>query len=118
MAFREAHECVAHVQEVGDKFDRRLDLMFMPRFSDSPGAWRNQQLARAINIRPFAAIDARRVEELFVTVNRLLSPPHLRDAFEEYIARSLTEEIRRIADYYGERHGGVWGARRGNQVYW
>ena len=88
----------------------------MQRLPVSPGAWRNQELAREISIRPFAATDARRVEELFITVNRGLSPPHLREAFEEYIARSLTEEIRRIADYYGERHGGFWVALEGNRI--
>lgn len=81
-----------------------------------PALWRNPELAKEINIRPFAAADARRVEELFVTVNRLLSPAHLRDAFEEYIARSLAEEIRRIVDYYGERHGGFWVALEGNRI--
>jgi GNAT superfamily N-acetyltransferase len=71
---------------------------------------------RKINIRPFAASDALRVEELFIAVNRLLSPPHLREAFEDYIARSLAEEMGRIADYYGERHGGFWVALEGNRI--
>jgi GNAT superfamily N-acetyltransferase len=88
----------------------------MQCFLDLAGAWRNWELAKEITIRPFAATDARRVEELFVSVNRLLSPAHLREAFEEYIARSLTEEIRRIADYYGERHGGFWVALEGNRI--
>ena len=53
---------------------------------------------------------------LFIAVNRLLSPPHLRQAFEDYIARSLAEEMGRIADYYGERHGGFWVALEGNRI--
>jgi GNAT superfamily N-acetyltransferase len=88
----------------------------MQCFLDLAGARRNQELAKEITIRPFAATDARRVEELFVSVNRRLSPPHLRDAFEEYIARSLVEEILRIADYYGERHGGFWVALEGDRI--
>src|SRR5215471_20552333 len=59
-------------------------------------------------IRPFVEQDASQVRELFITVNRLLSPPDLRDAFEGYIERALTEEIDRILAYYGERDGGFW----------
>jgi GNAT superfamily N-acetyltransferase len=59
-----------------------------------------------ITIRPFAEDDAPAVRELFVAINRLLAPPDLREAFEAYIARALAEEIDRIPDYYGERHGG------------
>lgn len=61
-----------------------------------------------ITIRPFVDGDALQVRELFVLVNRLLSPPNMRDAFEAYIARSLIEEIDRIVEYYGERDGGFW----------
>ena len=50
-----------------------------------------------VTIRPFAEHDAAQVRELFITVNRLLSPPHLRDAFEAYIERALREEIYRRA---------------------
>jgi hypothetical protein len=46
------------------------------------------------------------IRELFVTVNRLLSPLHLRDAFEVYIERALREEIDRILAYYSKRDGG------------
>ena len=61
-----------------------------------------------VTIRPFAEHDAAQVRELFITVNRLLSPPHLRDAFEAYIERALREEIDRIPGYYSERDGGFW----------
>ena len=67
-------------------------------------------------IRPFAEPDAAQIRRLFIVVNRLLSPPHLRIEFEEYIARSLSEEIDRIAAYYGERQGGFWVALHGEQV--
>ena len=58
-----------------------------------------------VTIRPFAEQHAAQVRELFITVNRLLSPPELRDAFEGYIDRALAEEIDRISAYYGERDG-------------
>jgi GNAT superfamily N-acetyltransferase len=67
-------------------------------------------------IRPFVEHDAAQVRELFITVNRLLSPPDLRDAFEAYIEHALTEEIDRIPAYYGERDGGFWVAVRGDKV--
>ena len=69
-----------------------------------------------VTIRPFAEHDAAQVRELFITVNRLLSPPHLRDAFEAYIERALREEIDRIAVYYSERDGGFWVAIAGNKL--
>src|SRR5215472_12790018 len=53
---------------------------------------------------------------LFITVNRLLSPPDLHDAFEAYIERALVEEINRIPAYYGERDGGFWVAVRADKV--
>lgn len=67
-------------------------------------------------IRPFQDTDSASVRELFITVNRLLAPPHMRDAFEAYIARSLSEEIDRIMPYYAEGHGGFWVAVRDNEV--
>jgi GNAT superfamily N-acetyltransferase len=69
-----------------------------------------------VTIRPFAEHHAAEVRELFVTVNRLLSPPDLRAAFEAYIERALTEEIDRIPAYYGERDGGFWVAVADDKV--
>jgi GNAT superfamily N-acetyltransferase len=59
-------------------------------------------------IRPFAPADAPQVRALFIKVNRALAPPHLQDAFEDYIARSLTAEVDRIADYYAGERFGFW----------
>jgi putative acetyltransferase len=53
---------------------------------------------------------------MFVAVNRLLAPLHMRNAFEVYIERSLAEEIDRISAYYGERNGGFWVAVRDEKV--
>ena len=69
-----------------------------------------------VTIRPFVEHDAAQVRELFITVNRLLGPPHLRDAFETYIERALREEIDRIPAYYSERAGGFWVAVAGDKL--
>jgi putative acetyltransferase len=69
---------------------------------------REVDLRADITIRPFTDDDAPQVRELFIVVNRLLSPAVLRDAFEAYIERALAEEIDRITAYYGERDGGFW----------
>src|SRR5260370_40301685 len=65
-------------------------------------------MSGAITICPFTEDDAPRVRDLFITVNRLLSPPSLRAAFEAYIERALAEEIDQISVYYGQRDGGFW----------
>jgi putative acetyltransferase len=69
-----------------------------------------------ITIRPYEDHDAKPVRELFVTVNRSLSPPGMRQAFEEYIARSLTEEMDRVSAYYSERGGAFWVARQDGDI--
>jgi GNAT superfamily N-acetyltransferase len=79
-------------------------------------AHKDRLVGAKITIRPFAQEDAARVRALFIAVNRLLSPPDLRDAFEAYIERALREEIDRILAYYGERDGGFWVAVRGDKV--
>jgi putative acetyltransferase len=69
-----------------------------------------------VTIRPFADQDAAQVRELFITINRLLSPPDLHDAFEVYIEHALVEEIDLLPAYYSERDGGFWVAVRGDKV--
>jgi GNAT superfamily N-acetyltransferase len=70
----------------------------------------------AVTIRPFQEPDAAAVRDLFVTVNRQLAPPGGRDAFQTYIARSLAEEMGRVAAYYREHDGGFWVAMRDGSV--
>lgn len=70
-----------------------------------------------LNIRAFAPSDAADVRALFVTVNRLLAPVHLREAFEAYIVRARAEEIDRISDYYAERQGSFWVATICGQIF-
>src|ERR1700751_1085624 len=62
---------------------------------------KDKVVIQEVTIRPFAEHDSAQVRALFITVNRLLSPPDLRDAFEAYIEHALTEEIDRISAYYG-----------------
>jgi GNAT superfamily N-acetyltransferase len=69
-----------------------------------------------ITIRSFVHNDAPAVRELFILVNRLLSPQDMKEAFELYIARSLRDEIDRIPAYYHEHQGGFWVAVRDGQV--
>ena len=69
-----------------------------------------------ITIRAFSDGDAAQVRALFITVNRLLSPPQLRDVFEAYIERALAEEIDRIPAYYGEHAGSFWVAAKDDRV--
>ena len=79
--------------------------------------WRSGRAVSAgISIRPFQDRDSQAVQDLFVLVNRQLAPPGARDAFEAYIARSLTEEMARINAYYTERGGGFWVAGRAEQI--
>jgi GNAT superfamily N-acetyltransferase len=73
-------------------------------------------LSAEITIRPFTDDDAPKVRELFIVINRLLSPPDLRDAFEAYIERALAEEIDRISAYYGQRNGGFWVAIQNDKL--
>ena len=70
----------------------------------------------AVEIRPFEIDDAAQVRDLFIGVNRLLAPPSMKQAFEDYIATSLEEEIDQISSYYGRRHGGFWVAVEGGKV--
>ena len=56
-------------------------------------------------IRRYADADHTAVRDLFIRVNRELAPPEWREAFERYVARSLSEEIDRLADYYAEKKG-------------
>jgi GNAT superfamily N-acetyltransferase len=85
-------------------------------FAGSPIDGQRLSMNPNIVIRPFMEIDAAAVRELFISVNRLLAPATMRETFEVYITRSLTEEIDRIAAYYGERDGGFWVALRQDHV--
>jgi GNAT superfamily N-acetyltransferase len=73
-------------------------------------------MVAAIEIRPFNSEDAAQVRDLFVRVNRLLAPPHMMQAFEDYIATSLKEEIGQISSYYSRKQGGFWVAVEGEKV--
>lgn len=67
-------------------------------------------------IRRYTQADQSAVRDLFIAINRELAPPHLRDAFETYMAVSLREEIDRLADYYAERQGSFWVAYENDRL--
>lgn len=62
----------------------------------------------SISVRAFRPEDAAAVRSLFIRVNRLLAPPEMKAAFEDYIQRSLVQEVDRISDYYSGKNGGFW----------
>ena len=67
----------------------------------------------SVAIRRYADADHAAVRDLFIRVNRELAPPESRAAFESYIARSLTEEIDRLAEYYSAKQGAFFVAYDG-----
>jgi GNAT superfamily N-acetyltransferase len=69
-----------------------------------------------MNIRAFQPKDAPAVRALFIRINRLLAPAEMKEAIEGYIARSLSEEIDRITEYYSERNGGFWVADEAGRI--
>lgn len=71
---------------------------------------------KEILVRPFQPGDAAEVRDLFISVNRGLAPLDMREAFEDYIQRSLDEEMGRVADYYAEKAGGFWVAVSGDAL--
>jgi GNAT superfamily N-acetyltransferase len=83
---------------------------------ESQASRQENDVSIEIAIRTFEETDAKQVRQLFILINRLLSPASLRDAFETYIQQSLAEEIDRIPSYYGERDGGFWVALRNDKL--
>ena len=59
----------------------------------------------SVAIRRYAEADHAAVRALFFRINRDLAPPAMRQAVEDYIARSLAEEIDRLGAYYDEHRG-------------
>lgn len=69
------------------------------------------------SVRRAEARDGENIADLFVTVNRQLAPEGMTEAFEDYIALSLVEEIRPHLDYYSpERGNGLWVAHDGDDL--
>jgi putative acetyltransferase len=67
-------------------------------------------------IRRYQEADHAAVRDLFIRVNRELAPAELRESFEGYIARSLAEEIDRVADYYESKRGAFFVASEGGRL--
>jgi len=65
-------------------------------------------IAAGFVIRPYEPSDHAAVRAIVIDINRELAPATMREAFEDYIARSLREEIDRIPEYYAARGGGFF----------
>lgn len=61
-----------------------------------------------LSIRPFKDGDKLSVRNLFIQINRLIAPKGMEQQFEDYIERSLAEEIDCIPEYYKQHHGSFW----------
>src|SRR5579872_3077012 len=73
-------------------------------------------VANPLLIRPYEPADHAAVRALVIEINRELAPPAMRSVFEDYIARSLRDEIDRIPEYYAERAGRVLVALSGDTL--
>jgi putative acetyltransferase len=73
-------------------------------------------VGNALLIRPYEPADHAAVRALVVEVNRELAPAAMRAAFEDYIARSLRDEIDRIPEYYAARGGRFFVALAGDTL--
>lgn len=68
----------------------------------------------AFSIRPYRPEDQRAVVDLFVRVNEGLAPADMKEAFADYITRSIEAEVGRIDQYYDAARGrGFWVATDG-----
>jgi putative acetyltransferase len=72
--------------------------------------------AQSLLIRAYEPGDHDAVRALVIAVNRELAPADRIGAFEDYIARSLREEIDRIPAYYAERGGRFFVALAGGTL--
>ena len=70
----------------------------------------------SFTIRRYTGADHAAVRDLFIRVNRELAPPTMRDAFEDYIVRSLQDEIDRLSDYYAGKQGEFFVAMEGETL--
>ena len=69
-----------------------------------------------LSIHRYEIADHQEVRALFISINRLMAPTHLKQAFEDYIDKSLAEEIDTIPDYYRQKGGSFWVAKIHNRV--
>jgi GNAT superfamily N-acetyltransferase len=68
-------------------------------------------------VRRYRDDDREAVMDLFIRVNQNLAPTDMKEAFASYVARSLTEEIGRIGEYYDSGRGrSFWVATEGSRL--
>jgi len=73
-------------------------------------------VANAFLIRPYEPADHAAVRAVVIDINRELAPAAMRAVFEDYIARSLRDEIDRIPEYYAARGGCFFVALTGDTL--
>ena len=67
-------------------------------------------------IRRYREGDHAAVRELFISINRQLATPALREAFASYLVVSLRDEIDRLGEYYAERKGVFFVVHEGERL--
>src|SRR4051794_6262784 len=67
-------------------------------------------------IRRYTDADHAAVRDLFIRINAELASPELHEAFADYLAVSLRDEIDRLAEYYAEKHGSFWVVSDGTRL--
>jgi GNAT superfamily N-acetyltransferase len=70
----------------------------------------------SFTIRRYMPADHAAVRDLFMRVNRELAPATMRAAFEDYIVRSLQDEVDRLSDYYAGKQGAFFVALDGTTL--
>jgi GNAT superfamily N-acetyltransferase len=68
-------------------------------------------------IRSYEVADYTEVVDLFIRVNRELAPPEMLERFEQYIRKSIDEEMSRLHDIFSEtRRNAFWVVEKDDQI--
>lgn len=69
------------------------------------------------SIRAYREADREQVSALWARINRELAPADLREAFEQYIAGPLGDELRRLQDVFsGDKRNAFWVVTLGGKI--
>lgn len=67
--------------------------------------------------RAYREADREQVAALWARINRELAPANLREAFEQYIACPLADELRRLQDVFsGDKRNAFWVVTLGGEI--
>lgn len=70
-----------------------------------------------VTIRAYSETDFDGVAALWTRINRELAPAHMRELFEQYIAKAVDGELRHLPDIFSEaRRNAFWIVESGKQV--